>query len=174
MDSIATIEAALPRAPFEAAREAAAEWRGRCLDLFARSEAAVTETLLVLAAVEERGGSIKLPHLAGQRYDALLTAIGVEGAFAEEGKHAVGPLTGFRQHDALRTQLSHGIFTVTLDHRGCWHLVARVLAFRSGRESRDVFATEQDEAAKILAAIEKDACRLRSTLGQIRRRLRAS
>lgn len=96
------IEEALPRAPFEAARDAAAAWRGRCLD----------------------------------------------------------------------TRLAHGTFTVTVDHRGRWHLVARVIAFRTGREARDLFAIEEGEAAETLAVIEKEGGRLRSTLGQLRQRLR--
>ena len=70
MNAITLIETTLPRVPFEAARDAAAAWRGRCLDVFARSELAVTETLLILAAVDERGPPLKLPHLVGQRYDA--------------------------------------------------------------------------------------------------------
>ena len=142
------------------------------MDLFARSEVAVTETLLVLAAVDGKGTSIKLPHLVGQRYDALASAVGVGGVFENEGKAAAGALSTFRRHDALRTQLAHGIFTVTLDHRGRWHLVARVVALRAGRECRDVLATDQDETAETFAAIEADGARLRSTLGQLRRRLK--
>ena len=170
MSAISTIETALPRGPFEAAWDAAAAWRGRCLDVFARREAAVTEALLVLAAVDGPGASLKLPHLVGQRYDALSNAIGADGAFADEGKAAVEALAGFRKHDAFRTQISHGVFTVTLDHRGQWHLVARVLALRTGRASRDLFVTEQAEAAAVLEALEKDGSRLRSALGQLRHR----
>ncbi len=169
MNAIAPIEAALPRAPFEAARDAAAAWRGRCLDQFARSEAAVTETLIVLAAVEERGALIKLPHLVGQRFDALVQATAAGGAFAAEGKAAAAALLQYRQHDTLRTHMAHGIFTVTLDHRGCWHLALRVLALRTGRTSRDLLVTEEGEAAKILSTLERDGSRLRSTLGQLRK-----
>lgn len=79
MNAKALVDTALPRAAFEAARDAAA-WRGRCLDVFARSEAAVAETLLVLTAVDERSSSLKLPHLVGQRYDALSNAIRADGA----------------------------------------------------------------------------------------------
>ena len=167
MNAISPIETALPRAPFEAARDAAAAWRG----VFARSEAAVTDTLLVLAAVDRRGALVTLPHLVGQRYDALSNAIGAGTIFADEGKTAVQAVAEFRKHDAFRTQISHGVFTVTLDHRGQWHLVARVLALRSGRASRDLFVTDQVEAASILEAMEKDGSRLRSALGQLRHRL---
>jgi hypothetical protein len=174
MNAIAPVVAGLPRQPFEAARDAAAAWRGRCLDLFTRSEAAVSETLLVLAAIEGRGSTIKLPHLVGQRYDMLEMAASASGSFAEEGKAAGAALLEFRKHDMLRTRLAHGTFTVTLDHLGRWHLVIRVLAFRAGREARDLFATDESEAAELLAVLERDGGRLRSTLGQFRQRLRSA
>lgn len=172
MNAISSIETALPRLPFEAARDAAATWRGRCLDVFARSEAAITETLLVLAAVKGRGASLKLPHLVGQRYDALANAVGAGGAFADEGTAAAQAVAEFRKHDGFRTQISHGVFTVTLDHRGQWHLVCRVLALRTGSASRDLLVTDQTEAAAILVLLEKDGSRLRSVLGQLRHGVR--
>lgn len=171
MNAITPIEAALTRAPFDATRNAAAEWRGRCLDVFARTEAAVTETLLLLAAVKKREAVVKLPHLVGQRYDALASVIAPAGAFAEEGKRAAGALAKFRQHDSLRAFIAHGVFVVTLDRRGRWHLVARVLALRGGRESRALFVTEEGEAAEILRALDKAGGDLGSALGQVRQRL---
>jgi hypothetical protein len=172
MNAICPIEITLPRQPFDAARDGVTAWRGRCLDLFSRSEAAVTETLLVLAASKPLGVSIKLPHLVGQRYDALAVAIGPDGPFAEEGRTAADALAGFRQHDNLRTSIAHGVFTVTLDQHGSWHVVVRLLALRSGREQRNVLVIKQTEAVKILARLEKDASRLRSVLGQLRQQLR--
>lgn len=172
MNAISSSETALPRIPFDAARDAAAAWRGRCLDVFARSEAAVSETLLVLAAIEGRGASLKLPHLVGQRYDALAHATGPDGPFADEGAAAAQAIARFRQLDGFRTQISHGVFTVTLDHQGRWHLVSRVLALRTGRASRDLFVKEQTEAAASLETLERDGSRLRSVLGQLRHRFR--
>jgi hypothetical protein len=171
MNAIGPIETAFPREPFDAARDAVTAWRGRCLDLFSRSEAAVTETLLLLAASKPRGEAIKLPHLVGQRYDELAAAIGPGGPFAEDGKAAAKALAGFRQHDDLRTNIGHGVFTVTLDRHGTWHLVIRLLALRSGRELRDVLVMEQREAAEILTRLERDASRLRSILREFCRQL---
>jgi len=169
MNAIISIEAALPHELFDAARDAVTAWRGRCLDLFSRSETAVTETLLALAALDGRPETIRLPHLVGQRYDALAVAIGPEGPFEKDGKAAFEALARFRQHDLLRTNVAHGVFTVTLDRHGRWHLVSRVLVLRSGCESRSVFVAEQDEAAEILRTLEKNSSRLRSTLGQLRK-----
>lgn len=172
MNMLSSIETTLPRAHFEAAQDAAATWRGRCLDVFARSEAAVTETLLVLATDAARGSSVKLPHLVGQRYDALLIAIGADGPFADECKASTQAVAAFRKHDELRTQISHGVFTVTLDHRGQWYLVTRVLVLRSGRASQNLFVTEQAEAAAILDLLERDGSHLRSALGEVRHHFR--
>lgn len=168
MNAISSIKTALPREPFEAARDAVAAWRGQCLDVFARSEAAVTETLLVLAAADERGLSLNLPHLVGQRFDAISNAIGAGGAFEEEGKSAVEPLANFRKHDVLRAQIAHGVFGVTLDHRGQWHLAARVLALRAGRENRELLVAEESEAWAIFETLKKDGQRLGTALGQLR------
>lgn len=170
MNATSPIPAAVPLETFASASESAAAWRGRCLDVFSRCETAVTETLLCLAAAK-RDKSIKLPHLVGQRYDALSSAISAGGPFAGEAKGASDALAKFRQHDALRTQLTHGVFTVTLDHRGSWHIVGRVTALRSGRKSSNLFATNQYDAGNILIVLVKDGARLRSTLGQFRHAL---
>ncbi|MBW4331044.1 hypothetical protein KY084_09185 [Stakelama sp. CBK3Z-3] len=172
VNAIVSIDTALPRAPFEIARDAVATWRGRCLDVFARTELAVSETLLVLAAVDGRGKAIKLPHLVGQRYDSLAAATGPEGNFAEEGKVVANAVLQFKEHDSLRSHLTHGVFTVTLDHRCSWHLVSHLLSLRAGRETRDLFVTQQEEAASLLRALEKNSLRLRSNLGQLRARFR--
>lgn len=127
----------------------------------------------MLAAVKMRGASIKLPHLVGQRYDALSKATEPGGVFAEEGKAAADPLATFRQHDRLRSAIAHGTFTVTLDKHGRWHLVVRVLALRSGSEARDVLVLQEREAAEMLVTLEQDASRLRSVLGQLRQQIRS-
>ena len=163
---------ALPKEPFEIARDAANAWRGRCLDLFTRCEAAVTETLLVLAANCTGPGSVKRPHLLGQRYDALADAIGSGGPFQSSAGSAAGSLDQLKQLDSLRTHLAHGVFTVTLDHTGTWHLISTVLSLRASKESRDTYVVDQEGAAAALARLERIASRLRSDLGQVRERCR--
>jgi hypothetical protein len=55
--------------------------RGDCVQSFAHSETAVTEMLLIRNSVQEKGASVKLPHLIGQRFEALKLAVGPEGAW---------------------------------------------------------------------------------------------
>lgn len=90
MESEPTItQSLLPMEPFVAATAEANEWRGRCLDTFSRAEIAVTECLLALSQVEEPGAKIRLPHLVGQRIDALSRALEPGGPFeAAAGKAA--------------------------------------------------------------------------------------
>ena len=143
-------------------------WRGRCLDLFARAEWAVTETLLALAAADKAGTSIKVPHLTGPRYDALYKAVGPGGPFAGAGVKAAEALASFRKHDSLRCSLAHGTFKVTLDRYGGWHLGVRAWAVRSGQPVIDYFLADEKEARGIADKVERDASRLSAHLRTFR------
>src|SRR3546814_10669563 len=70
-------------------------WRGACLQCFSAAEAGVTETLLSLSTVPEKGAAVRLRHLTGQRFDDIAAVLGTEGAFAAEGTAA------FKAIDAL-------------------------------------------------------------------------
>ncbi|MBD8736246.1 hypothetical protein [Sphingomonas sp. CFBP 13706] len=144
------------------------EWRGACIDAFVRAEAATTECLAVLAEVEGRGILVRLPHLVGQRLDALQAMIGVGCPFEGEGRPAATALERFREHDEFRSTLCHGVGNVTLDRRGCWTVVLRVAVLRTRRLARSVQLFTENEAElrrSIVAAASRD---LRSRLGQVR------
>jgi hypothetical protein len=143
------------------------------LDIFTRSEAAVTETLIILANEERDTDSVKMPHLVGQRYHALATVLASDvSSSGRWNAAAADALSSFHHYDQLRTHVVHGVFSVTLDQSGLWHLTSRLLALRSGREAREVFAASEREGAQIMTSLEKDGTRLRQALGQLRRRLR--
>ncbi|RVD55402.1 hypothetical protein EN828_25225 [Mesorhizobium sp. M2D.F.Ca.ET.185.01.1.1] len=146
-------------------------WRGRCLDLFARSEAAVSETLLVMANTSRGGAVAKLPHLVGHRFEELATLIGPTGAFASEGKASAAALLAFRPHESLRASLAHGVGKVVLDQQGNWLVVLRTLAFRSKQPQRSVLVIEQSEAEEIVKSHQTTGRRLVSELGNLRHAL---
>jgi len=162
---------AVDNADWPRALAAANAWRGRCLDIFARSEAAVSETLLALANVSERGIVVKLPHLVGQRFEELANLTGPAGAFALEGKASAAALSTFRAHEDLRTSLCHGVGKVTLDQQGGWLLVLRTLAFRSKQPQRAVVIIEENEAEGLVKSLQTAGQRLRSELGNLRHTL---
>lgn len=163
-----TQDLALPLQPFANATSRVNEWRGRCLDSFTRAEAAVTECLIALAEVEGKGQQVRLPHLVGQRLDALAQAVAAGGPFEAEGTGASLALERFRVHDSFRNMLCHGVGKVTLDPQGTWTLVLRLAALRSRRLSRDTLALTEAEAEQLQAEVGRASKGLCSRLGQVR------
>lgn len=135
-------------------------WRGRCIDVFARAEASVSETMLVYAGA----ASSRFPHLVGQRFEALFKVINDEG-----NSKAVEALAAFRLHDPLRSFLCHGVGKVTLDRDGDWQVVIRLLTFRTGVAERKVLVVDQVEAGPIAASLHKDWQRLDARLATLRK-----
>jgi hypothetical protein len=143
-------------------------WRGTCVHHFSSVEAAVAETLLALSEVSP--STIPLRHLIGQRLADLVAATADGGPFEEAGKIAQLELAHYReQHEHFRNLLCHGLVKVTVERGGRWMLVLRLLAFRSGKADRSTLVLEQNEAVARLEALRRDAQRLGSVLGQLRK-----
>lgn len=162
----------LPDEPFIAAELRVNEWRGRCLGIFAKAEATVTDCLLALAAVEGRGQQVGLPYLVGQRLEALSSAFAVGAPFEVEGRPAARALAEYREHDALRPMLCHGVFTLTLDRRGTWTIVLRLTALRSRCASRETMVLTEAEAEAICNDLRRKWHQLSCQLGTVRASLR--
>lgn len=154
----------LPREPFERAISEVNAWRGRCLDTFTRAEAAVTECLLALSVMPGRSSDIALPHLLGERFDALASAVSANGPFALKCTHTTPALSRFRKHAPLRNMLCHAVANVTLDQKGQWTLIFRLAALRSGRVVREVLVIREDEAGPLAAQVANEYRNLRSRL----------
>ena len=140
-------------------------WRGRCLSILARGEVAVSETLLALSGVAARGDTVALPHLIGQRMQALADAIAVDGPFHVEGKRLAPALEAFRSHAALRTFLCHAPGTIARDQAGRWLLVLETLALRARRGERSTCVVREAESATILKQLTADCQRMVARLG---------
>lgn len=139
-------------------------WRGACLQCFARAEAAVTETLLLLSAIGGRGGAVQLRHLTGQRLEDIAQAIGPGGPFAAEGGVAHEALASFRTYEALRAHLAHDVARVALERNGTWVVVLRHLEIRSRTAHRRTVAFEEAEAGATLADLKRKTQQLDSAL----------
>lgn len=157
----------LPIEPFQAATAQVNEWRGRCLDAFTRGETAVTKCLVALAGVNGRGENVQMPHLVGQRLEALAAAIGPGSPFAPEAGKAAATLEKYRAHAGLRNLLCHGTSRVTLDHKGRWTVVLRLVALRSRQLTTKTRALAQDEATELREKISRLSQSLCSQLGQV-------
>lgn len=144
-------------------------WRGACLQCFSTAEAGVTETLLTLNGVSERGASVKLRHLIGQRFDDLAAVLGPGGTFAGEGKAASKVLEAFRAHEALRTYLAHGVAKISVERSGKWVLVFRQVSIRAKQSDRTMLLVEEADGVEMLVDIRRKSQQLCSVLGNLRK-----
>lgn len=149
-------------------------WRGLVLQAFANAEQAVSETLLTLSSLPERGGRVALRHLVGQRFHDLADVLKDGGAFAVEGATATGAMTAFLEHEHLRTVFAHGVAKISLDRQGRWVVVIRVLTFRARQAERTVRVFEQIEAEALCNDVRLASQRLCSTLTNLRTALQSS
>nr|KMW32822.1 hypothetical protein BV87_00410 [Sphingobium yanoikuyae] len=144
--------------------QSASAWRGRMIEEFARAEAAVTEALIQLSNVPTKGKNINLPHLVGQRFAALAEAIGTDGPFAVEGKALSKALEEFIAFETLRATLCHGTQTITVDHKGRWHVTLRLQALRNGKVVRETLVLDENEAIERCKMIHAARQRLESKI----------
>lgn len=173
MNAILPFNSASGDADWEEAVRSVNAWRGHGLQCFAQAETAVSETLLALAAVAERGKDVRLRRLIGQRFEDLATSVGEDGPFAAEGGKAARALCAFREHEALRPFLGHGLAKVALDRNGQWVVLIRLLSFRSGKADRSSLALDQREADTLLAELRRRAQGLAFALRSLRARISA-
>jgi hypothetical protein len=146
-------------------------WRGIVLQSFASAEQSVSETLLILSGLPERGSRIALRHLVGQRFQDLEDALKPGGPFAAEGTSAAAAIAAFRKHENLRTFFAHGVAKIALDRQDRWIVVMRVLTFRGRQAERAVRVFEQIEADALSEEIRLACQRLCSALVNLRDRL---
>ena len=149
-------------------------WRGECLQSFAQSETAVTETLLLLNAVPVRGASVKLPHLIGQRFEALKLATGPEGIFASEGAKAHDAISTYMLSEKIRAFLCHGIAKVMLERSGRWTVIFDLTTLRAKKCDCTRLAVTQAEAIETLQEIKRCGSKLKTELGNLRKQLPAA
>ena len=144
-------------------------WRGRCLDAFARAEAAITVCLIFLSAAETEH-TVRLPHLVGQRREALGHALAAMGTQGQDVLKAQSALTALRDHDQLRTMLCHGVGSMSLDRNGRWTVVLRLTVLRSRRTVREMLTLTEREAADRRDELVRASKMLCAQLEQVRTR----
>ena len=172
MNALTPVQQGVDAVAFDEATRAVNEWRGHVLHCFAQAEAAVSETLLTLAS-HPNGTKVPLRHLVGQKFSDLAEAIDTEGTFAKDGAKASAALAGFRRHEGLRPVLCHGVAKVTLDRKGQWLVVLKVLAFRGREAERNSVTYDKLEAEAALADIKRASSQLTAALQSLRNCLAA-
>ncbi len=152
--------------PHDLARVEIETWRGRCLNVFARMEKSVTETLVRL---RDGNHHLSLEPLAGQRFKTLEGMITVYPATTAQHQARQKALDSWRELDVMRPFFSHGILTELIGRTGEWHLQFDFIAIRKGKAEVQRLNWSKAEALafeeRLLAAFKA----LTNQLGQLRK-----
>ncbi len=142
-------------------------WRGQCLHIFARAETAVTEALATLATLPDRSMSVRLPHLVGQRFEALADVMELDGAFAADAAIIRPLVMELKEQMRLRAALAHGVGQVTVDRMGRWTMILRVTGLKAGQLCHDVSIVEEREGEAIRNELHHAMQRLCCRIGKL-------
>ena len=144
-------------------------WRGRCLDLFAKAEAAVD---LALRSAIERGMAASMKHLTGQRLAEIVSLASSEARATDRQKQAlIASLENWQALYAKRNFFAHGVATVLMDRHGRWSVQLDFWVYRTGREILERWSWNKDEALQFEADLEQCFKALSAQLGCFRSRL---
>jgi hypothetical protein len=140
-------------------------WRGRYIGEFAMAETAISEALTFLSEIAYEGAKSLLPHLIGQRFEALRVVVDVGGPLAATGGRVAAALNDFRDHHRYRAALCHGSGKISVDGSGRWCLALQLVNFRAGLVERSSIDITEGEAIHLL---DRLSCARRRLDGQLR------
>ncbi|NIJ24216.1 hypothetical protein [Sphingomonas japonica] len=172
MNALTPIVAATPPSHLDAACVRLNQWRGQMVENFARSEQAVTETLALLNDTAPQGRGVKLPHLVGQRYGRLIALLSSDATPSGHTKVSLAALQKFREHDALRTMLCHGVTKAAVDRGGEWVALMTLTSFKANAVTIDRMTLLEAEGGALLGQVVDYRRRVCAALGQVRREAR--
>ena len=140
-------------------------WRGEAIQLFAKAELGVSETLQMLAA----NGTGRLRRLVGQRFEDLAAAL--EELGPAKGAKASAALAGFRALEDLRPLLCHAVAKTAIDRSGHWIAVFKLVDLRGGATNLATRAFEEAEARVLIDDLRERTRNLVSSLQSVRSKL---
>lgn len=173
MNAHSSISLAAPPDWDEAYRSANA-FRGHAIELFARAETEVSETLLLIAKLPAASDAIHLRHLIGQRFEDLRSALGPNGGMADAGSKAFAALEVFRAYEPLRPVLCHGQGRISIDRAGKWVLQLKVLTFKGQQADRSSYVFDERDSASWLRGLRSALTDLGEALRSLRSKLEGS
>lgn len=143
-------------------------WRGRCLNCFARTEAAVGETLEFAV---RQGKPAKLRHLRGQQLADLGDLAGEIGGTPKQKATFQKLFENWQSLYKKRAMLAHGCATASLDRSGEWVAVFDLVEYRGQKSDEKRWAIRQREAETFQENLSKGFAEFSSQLGQLRKRI---
>ena len=145
-------------------------WRGQCLQLFARAERCVAETL---ECAQELDAKVPLRHLAGQRLKDFSDLAASNGTLKEVAA-LTNAIDRWRLVEEKRLFLAHGVSLEARDKSGEWVVLLDTKVYSAKQKEQRRWTVTQDEAVQFQAELTDAFKALSSQAGQFRRRLKAS
>lgn len=152
--------------PHDLARVEIETWRGSCLNVFARMEKSVTETLVRL---QDGNPKVVLEPLAGQRFKTLETLMADCPTTPAQQQARQTALASWRALDVMRPFFSHGILTELVGRTGEWHLQLDFIAIRKGKCEVQRLNWSKAEALEFEERLHTAFKALTNQLGQLRK-----
>ena len=152
--------------PHDLARVEIETWRGRCLNVFARMEKSVTQTLLRL---QEGDPKVVIEPLAVQRLKSLEAIMASYPATAAQQSARHTAIASWRALDVMRPFLSHGILTELVGRTGEWQLQLDFIAVRKGKSEVQRLNWSKAESLEFEEKLQAAFKALTNQLGQLRK-----
>lgn len=153
--------------PHDLAKAEIEAWRGRCLNVFARGEKAVTDSLICAST---SSCAPRLEPLAGHRLNSLAKLVAAHDATKPERELLCAAIAEWRRHDEKRPLFSHGVATELLDRHGLWHAQIDFLAVHKGAATPVRATFTKPEAEQFETNLHQAFTKLAGQLGQFRKR----
>ncbi|MCJ2179598.1 hypothetical protein [Novosphingobium album (ex Hu et al. 2023)] len=134
------------------------------------AEMVVAEALATLSEIASSGARSLLPHLVGQRFEALRAVVGSNGPLSDVGCRVADVLEEFYEFHRYRTYLCHGVSDLSFGHNGDWLITLHMTNFSAGIIKRSNVSITATQAALLLEQLRSARQRLD---GQLRGMLAA-
>ncbi|MGD9664459.1 MAG: hypothetical protein AB7U34_04545 [Novosphingobium sp.] len=153
------------------ARAQVGQWRGSCLNLFARVERAVG---LALEAAVTAGKAKKIRHLSGQKLNDLVAIVDTLDQTEKQKKAFQSALVSWKQVESHRAFLAHAVALEAIDRHGSWIAIFDMIVHKGNDALNTRWSVTQAEAEVILSDLTVGFKELSGQLGQVRTRLKVT
>ncbi|MEP0390516.1 MAG: hypothetical protein ABJ205_09020 [Erythrobacter sp.] len=152
--------------PHSFARDEIDAWRGRCIDLCARGERAVSKTLQEALKCDHL---VKLSPMAGPRLREAQTLFDTMSGTEKQHKAAAKTIKDWCDIEPKRAFLAHGELTTLLDPRSNWHARFDLTRFKANAPIEESWVLDRQEAHMFEEELQHSFASLSQQLGQLRR-----
>jgi OST-HTH/LOTUS domain len=154
--------------PHDIAQLLISTWRGSCLDIYARGEQIIGQTLEAMRAKAKDYKLVKLQHLAGQRAGDLLRYVDKLSLTASDRLAVISAMNSWLELNDIRAYLAHGAAEITLDAKSNWYAIFCMTVYNNDKPDIRRWAISESEAQEFSIELEDCEKQLGSQLMLVR------